>query len=378
MILPKEELNDVLHKVQKTLEHIDIHSVPPLSYNLMLLAQESNPGFALQIIIEYFNKQEINSSEKRTSSNDDDSISTVIEDDNLNNTKFCNLNDLREAQGTVVLHLTHLTQYNPDLVKDYLKIMKQLTWIPKHLITPFNLSLLFSLASIDRYEDQILDCLKSCLLKYYKQEEKMKHSSWLRDTLSEYLNIASLFKMTIKSNASGSQVNFGLIQLAFSLLECGNGIRETYFSQCAIKLAYIILPLILKQESNLVGPILQQLSNLILTSSNPKQYIDLLGKLSKQCPMILLQHLNLIREIIEQLGFMEFTSASTLLNSIQPLIKINMTLKDALVLILRKLLFSREVKNRKIAVHGILLFLRNFKLMGTLPCSQSSMSFSSA
>lgn len=86
-------------------------------------------------------------------------------------------------------------------------------------------------------------------------------------------------------------------------------------------------------------------------------------------------------------------------NNLQPLLKVSMTLKDALILVLRKAMFSRcvwrylvrlpiyffEVRNnitdvtlfsqldgRKSAVIGFLLLLKNFKVLGSLASSQCS------
>lgn len=63
--------------------------------------------------------------------------------------------DLTEAKGTVILHLTHHAQDNPELVRDYLKHIRFSTWLTERLITPFNLALAFSLTSIEKFQDQV-------------------------------------------------------------------------------------------------------------------------------------------------------------------------------------------------------------------------------
>lgn len=65
--------------------------------------------------------------------------------------------ELTEAKGTVILHLTHHAQDNPELVRDYLKHIRSSTWLTERLVTPFNLALAFSLTSIEKFQDQVGD-----------------------------------------------------------------------------------------------------------------------------------------------------------------------------------------------------------------------------
>ncbi|KAB7503851.1 Fanconi anemia group I-like protein [Armadillidium nasatum] len=50
-------------------------------------------------------------------------------------------------------------------------------------------------------------------------------------------------------------------------------------------------------------------------------------------------------------------------------------LRIPLILILRKMLFSREVESRRVAVQGFINILAQFRVMGALPSSQASFSF---
>ena len=72
---------------------------------------------------------------------------------------------LREAQGTVILHLTHLAQHDPALARDYIKLLKPYTWLPQSFCSTFNLPLSLSLTSIHRYEDQVGNCNIHCWKK---------------------------------------------------------------------------------------------------------------------------------------------------------------------------------------------------------------------
>ena len=60
--------------------------------------------------------------------------------------------------------------------------------------------------------------------------------------------------------------------------------------------------------------------------------------------------------------------------AIMPLVRMNRTLRDSVILILRKALFSRAVSSRQTAVTGILLLLRTFKISTSNAVSQLSQS----
>ncbi|XP_045594082.2 Fanconi anemia group I protein [Procambarus clarkii] len=376
MELPKEELQDVIFKVERVLKVVDYQSVPPIIYHLILLVRSKLPGRVLQVIIDYFNTQEHKLSRKENKRNDEinsmDADSEAIEDSKYS--------DLTEAKGTVILHVTHHAQYNPALVRDYLKFIKSSTWLPERVITPFNLALSLSLASIEKYQDQILESLKSCLLKSFRQEERSLQSQWLRETWGEDCDVTAAFRTTVDNCIMGwDQVSQGLVHLAFSLLESGSGPKgETYVSQQAVELASIVLPLIVRKQPHLARSVISQLSNLILSASSPIQYIEILGKLAKSLPLVLLDHLNVIREPLEYSEFLSIGAATHFLHALLPLLKMSMTLKDTLMITLRKMLFSKKVESRQIAVKGFLQFLRHFRVMGALPSSQASMSFSSS
>ncbi|XP_066938275.1 Fanconi anemia group I protein isoform X1 [Macrobrachium rosenbergii] len=374
--LPKEELQNVIYKVEGVLKKMDYQSVPPIIYHLILLVKSKLPGRILQIVIAYFNKQEQQLMKERA--NKEGNVNSMeLDSETIEESKH---SDLTEAQGTVILHITHEAQYYPALVRDFLKFIKSSSWLTERVVTPFNLALSLSLASIEKYEDQILESLKSCILKYYRQEERSRHSKWLREAWGETCHITTAFKATIENCIMGwDQASQGLVHLGFKLLESGGTLKgETYASQKAVSLASVILPLILKKQPHLAAAILSKISNCIVSASSPIQYIEILGKLAKLSPLVLLEHSNLIQEQLEYLVFLPLSAASHLLQALLPLFKMSMGLKDSLMMILRKMLFSKQVESRQAAVKGFMQFLRHFRVMGTLPSSQASMSFSSS
>ena len=69
--------------------------------------------------------------------------------------------------------------------------------------------------------------------------------------------------------------------------------------------------------------------------------VELLSSAVLSAPQILLESTPKVREMLEYLSFLSPVSAESLLMAIHPLLKLSLTLKDSLILILRKSMFSR-------------------------------------
>ena len=70
-------------------------------------------------------------------------------------------------------------------------------------------------------------------------------------------------------------------------------------------------------------------------------FSELLSSTVQSAPQILLESTQKIRETFDYLSFLSPTSADDLMRSIQPLLKISVSLRDALIIVLRKAMFSR-------------------------------------
>jgi len=69
--------------------------------------------------------------------------------------------------------------------------------------------------------------------------------------------------------------------------------------------------------------------------------VDLLTSTIKSYPHVILESVSRLRETFDYLMLLPLTTADGLLRSIQPLLKLSPTLRDGLVIVLRKAIFSR-------------------------------------
>jgi len=248
--------------------------------------------------------------------------------------------DLREAEGTVILHLTHLAQYDPTIAKDYIKILKSSTWLTHILFSPFNLPLSLSLASIDRYQEQILDIIKSCLLRSLQHQQKNKSCAWFRKCWQQTsIDLTNILKSTIGNCTVGwEQVSTGLCYVLLNLLEGGIALIRADAALIAVN----TLPQLIYKHKRVSQHCISHISNSILTSATTKYFIEVFGKLCRLSPLLMMENHNLVRDVVvEQLQYLNMDTAIHLLTSCSNLFKIDIPLRDALVIALRKMLFSK-------------------------------------
>ena len=70
-------------------------------------------------------------------------------------------------------------------------------------------------------------------------------------------------------------------------------------------------------------------------------FVGLLSNLVKCAPQVILNSLSKVLEAFDYLTYLPATTAEALLKAVRPLLRVSMPLKDSLILILRKAMFSR-------------------------------------
>uniref|UniRef100_A0A3Q3E817 FA complementation group I n=1 Tax=Labrus bergylta TaxID=56723 RepID=A0A3Q3E817_9LABR len=335
--LSSEELQFVVEKVLRMFTKLDLQEIPPLVYQLLLLSAKGCKKQVLEGIIGYFKEQDI------------------------------------LALATYSLFVTD-TSYGD--------------------LCPFRVALLLSVARIQRYEEQVFDLLKGAIIKSFRDEQLQQGSKFLQDLLPGHCSVAQMILDTVNNSVFGwDHVTHGLVQLGFFLMdnfgpkpgpfgkttEVSTSIARTP-TQLACKLGGQVLLHGFKMHEPIRGEILEQVLNRLVskTASPVSHYLDLFSDIVISAPMILLESSSKVTETFDNLSYLPLATVQGLLKAVQPLLKVSMSLKDALILVLRKAMFSSQLDGRKSAVTGFLLLLKNFKVLGSLASSQCSQAVSSS
>ncbi|MEQ2266641.1 hypothetical protein XENORESO_013565 [Xenotaenia resolanae] len=377
--LSSEELQFLVEKVLRMFSKLDLQEIPPLVYQLMLLSAKGCKKKILDGIVSYFRDQDLRQEEEqKDGENLHLEVQTIPQD------------QLRHVEGTVILHIVFAIRLDHELGREFLKSFKT----SYGNLCPFSVALLLSVARIQRYEGQVFDLLKGAVIKSFKDEQLQQGSKFLQDLLPGHCSVAKMILDTVKNSVFGwDHVTQGLVQLGFFLMDTFGpkpgpfgkstegpvGVARTP-SQQACKLGGQMLLQGFKMHEPIRGEILEQVLNRLVTktASPVSHYLDLFSDIVISAPMILLESSSKVTETFDHLTYLPLATVQGLLKAVQPLLKVSMSLKDSLILVLRKAMFSSQLDGRKSAVTGFLLLLKNFKVLGSLASSQSTQAISSS
>ncbi|NWU81306.1 FANCI protein, partial [Onychorhynchus coronatus] len=377
--LSGEELQFVVEKILRMFSKLDLQEIPPLVYQLLLLSAKGSKKTVLEGIISFFNQlDKRQKEEQRVPQSVDLEVATMP------------LDQLRHVEGTVILHIVSVINLDQDLGEELMRHLKtEQQKDPGRALCPFSVALLLSVAVKHRLQEQIFDFLKTSITRSCKDLQFLQASKFLQDLFPQQYDVSAVILEVVKNSAFGwDHVTQGLMDLGFSLMESyepkkpfgGKAADSSYGlskmpAQQACKLgASILLETFKVVHEPIRSEILEQVLNRVLTkaASPVTHFIELLSNIVVSAPLVLQTSSSKVTETFDNLSFLPIDTVQGLLRAVQPLLKVSMSVRDSLILVLQKAIFSRQLDARKAAVAGFLLLLRNFKVLGSLNSSQCS------
>lgn len=375
--LTAEEVGFVMEKVLKMFSKLNLQEVPPLVYQLLVLSSKGNRKKILEGIIAFFNELD-KQHNKEESGNELLEVVTVPS------------GELRHVEGTVILHIVFAVKLDCELGKELLKHLKAGQQGDfSNNICPFSIALLLSLTRIQRFEEQVFDLLRTSVIKNFKDLQLLQGSKFLQNLVPHRSCVSAMILEVVQNSVhSWDHVTQGLVELGFILMdsygpkkildepiETSLGLSKTP-KQHACTLGANILLETFKIHEMIRQEILEQVFNRVVTraSSPISHYLDLLSNIIMCSPLVLQSCSSKVTETFDYLSFLPLPTVQGLLKAVQPLLKVSMSMRDSLILVLRKAMFASRLDARKSAVAGFLLLLKNFKVLGSLSSSQCSQS----
>ncbi|NXR15986.1 FANCI protein, partial [Semnornis frantzii] len=378
--LSGEELQFVMEKILRMFSKLDLQEIPPLVYQLLLLSAKGSKRTVLEGIISFFNHlDKRQKEEQKVPQSVDLEVSTMP------------LEQLRHVEGTVLLHIVSVINLDQALGEELIRHLKsEQQKDPGRALCPFSMALLLSVAVKHRLQEQIFDFLKTSITRSCKDLQFLQASKFLQDLFPQQHDVSSVVLEVVQNSAfSWDHVTQGLVDLGFSLMESyepkkpfgGRAAESSYGlakmpAQQACRLgASILLETFKVVHEAIRSDILEQVLNRVLTkaaASPVSHFIDLLSSMVVSAPLVLQSSSSKVTETFDNLSFLPIETVQGLLRAVQPLLKVSMAVRDSLILVLQKAIYSRQLDARKAAVAGFLLLLRNFKILGSLSSSQCS------
>uniref|UniRef100_A0A8C8R5B2 FA complementation group I n=1 Tax=Pelusios castaneus TaxID=367368 RepID=A0A8C8R5B2_9SAUR len=375
--LSAEELQFVVEKVLRMFSKLDLQEIPPLVYQLLLLSAKGSKKTVLEGIITFFNQLDKRQKEEQRIPESVDLEAATVP-----------LDQLRHVEGTIILHIISVISLDRDLGRELIKLLKaEQQRDPGKTLCPFSVALVLSVAVKHRFEEQVFDFLKMLIVRSCKDLQFLQGSKFLQDLFPQQYDVGSIILGVVENSVFGwDHVTQGLVDLGFTLMESyepkkvlgkavemSSGLSKTPAQQ-ACRLGANILLETFKAHEPIRSAILEQVLNRVITkaSSPVNHFIDLLSNIVISAPLVLQNSSSRVTETFDNLAFLPLDMVQGLLKAVQPLLKVSMSVRDSLILVLRKAIFSRQLDARKAAVAGFLLLLKNFKVLGSVTSSQCS------
>ncbi|GAB1869216.1 Fanconi anemia group I protein-like protein [Camponotus japonicus] len=344
--LQKEDRTTVITVLCTRMQNIPLEEVPPFVHQSLRLCTNQDSKLLLEALRRYF--------AQCFSQANSDSIDT------FETIGMINPREVQDIESTVLYHIYQAAQLNHQLIRDYIKYFKSVTHVPEAVLEPFMLSVLLTVASID--ENQIFEMLRTIINKRKENDDRRKNSAWLRNLIPDSCSIMTIMGNVIDtSDRDRHLVLKGLVDLAFVLMALENKSKTGAHPlwQVGIK----ILQKIMRKHHETVATVFQMLLDKIIAGGlYISQYTDCLAYMCQKLTVLMLDHQDSLITFLDQITFIPGEVAIFIISAIFSLIKVSVTIREHLIITLRKTLYRKGAANRQMAVSGILEILKNLKM----------------
>ncbi|KAF5299517.1 hypothetical protein FQR65_LT01100 [Abscondita terminalis] len=372
MPLTKEEHLQVVNKLGKYMEKLTCQELPAFVYQMLKLCRYQNSK-SIFLRLQYYFGTRIYSRMDVIQQSDSENTNIDAIDDASNQ-------DAVEVESTIIFYIYQSASDESECIKDYLNSLKNLVKSPEFILHPFHFTVLLTISTISTCEEKVMEILRACISRSIQEDLKKNDSCWFREMLSSTSKVEHVLRQIIE--CSGDErylVVQGLVQLAYVLLSVGPmlGREGDLVCERQWELGKMILLKVIKKKRQIASSILSSLNNYIVTGHNVAHYIDIIHILSEKKSLIMLENQSCVIELLEFLVQVPGPTASHLFDAILPLTKISPTIRDHLILLLRKALYSRTTATRQMAVSSFLKLIKELKISNLTVLSQSSSSSNS-
>ncbi|XP_068632034.1 Fanconi anemia group I protein homolog [Battus philenor] len=361
MQLAKSDHKQVVNKICSHLIEVPPEALPPLVHQLLKLCKLYNVDIVLAQLSHYFNMHLYNKLEPPAH----DSESTTMDVDDIAQHSPV---ELSRCLSTCIYHITQGAA-EPELIRKQIKM-----WPKTQLLrAPFIIDL--ALAVSDKgadFRSVCLDAIKSAIEQRALDELRSKQCAWVRSVLPPDVDVAGVLKVLTTESANHRQLTvLGLINLAFTLLSVS---RLKPVAPVCWSHGKLILVRLCKSQPETAGHILSQLADKLAGDATQRQYSECFHILCKLTP-VSVERCTQVATILEccQPSPTEYESAAQVLDAVHPLLSFSTRTRDALVMVCRKGLYSRDSLHRCLSLSGLLTVLRHVNVSaGSLSSSQNA------
>ncbi|XP_017093956.2 Fanconi anemia group I protein homolog [Drosophila bipectinata] len=349
MNLSNAELLTVLNKFSAALQELSPMELPALCFQLFSMCNSASQLIMPLLALEkYFHRNFYKRlfSDMCSNSTNFDSIDSFSD------------NELREAEETILHHLNYCTMYKLN-EQNLVIMLRNFSHMPDVVLTPFMLSAIISMTSINRDPESarnshsiLLPFLRNVINNNEEERTLADYSVWYRDTLQrKQVDLQQVFNVLIDQNKDGKDViTPGLVHLVFSLLKSHSTKLHT--------LAITFLTKFIRKRFIFGQGIIKLVSEWMIVFQDQNQFSECLTLLSVADTFTVSECSKTIETVLEHMQWLSGEQAMRMMNFILPLLKISNRVRDALIDVLCKAMSSSCIQKRRMAIYGFCMILK--------------------
>ncbi|XP_041978128.1 Fanconi anemia group I protein homolog [Aricia agestis] len=348
MQLPRIDHRQVVNKICSYI--IDVHpdTLPPLVHQLLKLCKPYNLEVVLSHVSHYFNMRIYNKLEPPPQ----DSESTTMDIDDIVPYSPA---ELSRCLSTCLYHMSSGAE--PEVLRRHLKAWPRTQLLRAPMLV--NLALAVADKGAD-FRTVCLDTIKAAIEQREMDDIRCKEAAWVRSLLPPDVDVANLLKVLTNESANHRQLtSAGLISLAFSLLSVG---RTKPVARACWSHGELILARLSRAQPETAPHVIAQLADRLADTPQP-QHVDCLYVLCKLTPVA-------VERCPQLSGVLESCGDGAVYRAVRPLVPFSARVRDTVLMVCRKALYSRDSAHRQLAVWGFLTVLRHVKLSAGLSQSE--------
>ncbi|EDV59451.2 Fanconi anemia group I protein homolog [Drosophila erecta] len=366
MNLSSGEILTVLNKFSGVLQELSPMELPALCFQLFSMCSTASQLIIPLLALEkYFHRNYYKRlfSDMCSNSTNLDSIDSFSD------------KELREAEETILHHLNYCTMYK--LTEKHLAIMlRNFLHMPDVILTPFMLSAIISMTSINRDPESarishsiLLPFLRNVIKNNEEERTLADYSVWYRDTLQrKQVDLQQVFTVLIDQNKDGKDViTPGLVHLIFYLLKSHSPKMHA--------LAITFLTKFIRKRFIFGQGIIKLISEWMIVFQDQNQFSECLTLLSVADTYTVSECIKPIQSVLEHMQWLSGEQSMRMMNFILPLLKISNRVRDALIDVLCKAMGSSGIQKRRMAIYGFCMILKQLNNSNAVRQTSSATSY---
>lgn len=350
---------NVLLLLARRMRRVDVFELPPFIYQLLLFASARGTAASKSQVLMQIS-QVFTELEKKAKHADALSQNILEEDEDAILSSSLSMRDLRQVQGTALLHIEYAVKQDPSLSVEILKLAKAGVEAPQQFLSPFGVGIMLSLTRTSSSHSHILHALREAVVRHRREILRRDSNLYaarvsMNDEKVLHPGKSLLHVADCTCETGWDSVKEGLLQFSLLLLDkpvVDNPTSVSEHDQLREQLLYKLF----KAHSAIRQSILEQLTTRIaLQEKSAYPCISIIQTLAIETPFNVLEHNHNIRDGIELLPSLPPWLATALAMAYRPLLAARQALRDYFQLVIRKSLFHRDSSSRAVAIDGFLL-----------------------